>query len=78
VVEELGSNRAIARRLTKRDEQTGREMKVDDREVKRWRERMEKLPFEQYTAEVGADDEDKRGPALIDYLTMIRAKYQRK
>jgi hypothetical protein len=74
---ELSSDSSIARRLTKRDEQTGREMKVDDREVKRWRERMERLPFEQYAAGVEADPE-KRAAAFIDWLIMIRKKYQRK
>jgi hypothetical protein len=78
VAEELGSNRGIARRLSKRDHKTDREMKVDDREVKRWRERMAKLPFEQYAAEVGADDEVMSGATFIDYYTMIRRKHQRK
>jgi hypothetical protein len=75
---ELSSDSSIARRLTKRDEQTGREMKVDDREVKRWRERMESLPFEQYAADVEADDPEKRAAAFTDYYTTIRKKYQRK
>jgi len=77
-VDELTSDRALARRLTKRDEQTGREMKVSPYQVKQWRERMEELSFEQYAAEVGADDEEKRAAAFIDYLTMIRKKPQRK
>jgi hypothetical protein len=77
-IAELSSDISIARRLTKRDEQTGRLMKVNDREVKRWLERMERLPFEQYAADVGADDPEKRAGALIDWLTMIRKKYQRK
>jgi hypothetical protein len=77
-IAELSSDSSIARRLTKRDEQTGREMKVNDREVKRWREQMERLPFEQYADDVGADDPEKRAAALIDWLTMIRKKYQRK
>jgi hypothetical protein len=77
-IAELSSDSSIARRLTKRDEQTGREMKVDDREVKRWRERMERLPFEQYAADVEADDPEKRAAAFIDYYTTIRKKYQRK
>ena len=75
---ELGSNSSIARRLTKQDAQTGREMKVDDREVKRWLDRMEQLPFEQYAADAGADDDEKRAAAFIDYYTMIRKKYRRK
>jgi hypothetical protein len=53
-------------------------MKVDDREVMRWRERMERLPFEQYAAGVEADDPEKRAAAFIDWLIMIRKKYQRK
>jgi hypothetical protein len=77
-IAELSSDSSIARRLTKRDEQTGREMKVNDREVKRWREQMERLPFEQYADDVGADDPEKRAAALIDWMTMIRKKYQRK
>ena len=77
-IAELGSNSSIARRLTKRDEQAGREMKVDDREVKRWLEQMEMLRFEQYAADVGADDDEKRAVAFIDYYTMIHKKYQRK
>jgi hypothetical protein len=74
---ELSGDSSIARRLTKRDEQTGRDMKVDDREVKRWRERMESLPFEQYAADVEADDPEKRAVAFTDWLTKIRKKYQR-
>jgi hypothetical protein len=77
-IAELSSDISIARRLTKRDEQTGREMKVDDREVKRWLEQMERLPFEQYAADVKADDPEKRAVAFIDYYTTIRKKYQRK
>jgi hypothetical protein len=77
-IAELSSDSSIARRLTKRDEQTGREMKVNDREVKRWRERMERLPFEQYADDVGADDPEKRAAAFIDYYMTIRKKYQRK
>jgi hypothetical protein len=73
-VAELSSDRNIARRLTKRDEQTGREMKVNDREVKRWRERMEKQPYEQYAA-AKTDDELMSGAAFIDYYTMIRRKH---
>jgi hypothetical protein len=75
---ELSSDSSIARRLTKRDEQTGHEMKVGDREVKRWRERMKRLPFEQYAADVEADDPEKRATAFIDYYMTIRTKYQRK
>jgi hypothetical protein len=77
-IADLSSDISIARRLTKRDEQTGREMKVDDREVKRWLEQMERLPFEQYAADVEADDPEKRAAAFIDYYTTIRKKYQRK
>ena len=61
-----------ARRLSKVDEQTGREMKVTAYEVVQWRDRVKKVPFEQYVAEVGADDEVKRGVAFIDYWTMVR------
>jgi hypothetical protein len=77
-VAELSSNRSIARHLSKRDEQTGREMKVSRYEIRRWRARAERLPFEQYAADVGADDDEKRAAAFIDWLTMIRKKYQRK
>jgi hypothetical protein len=77
-IAELSSDISIARRLTKRDEQTGREMTVDDREVKRWLEQMERLPFEQYAADVEADEPEKRAAAFIDYYTTIRKKYQRK
>jgi hypothetical protein len=77
-IAELSSDSSIARRLTKIDEQTSREMKVDDREVKRWLEQMERLPFEQYAADVEADDPEKRAAAFIDYYTTIRKKYQRK
>jgi hypothetical protein len=76
-VAEQGSDRAIARRLSKRDEQTGREMKVDGREVKRWRERTEELPYEQYAAGK-TDEEVESGAGLIAYWTMIRKKHQRK
>jgi len=76
-VAELSSDRALARRLTKRDEQTGREMNVSPYQVKQWLARMEELPFEQYATEIGADDEEKRGAAFIDYLT-IHKKHQRK
>lgn len=72
-VKEQTSDRSIARRLTKRDE-----MKVTPHQVKTWRERTEKLPFEQYVADVGADDEEKRAAAWIAWLTMIRKKHQRK
>jgi len=61
-----------ARRLSKVDEQTGREMKVTPYAVVQWRERAKEVPFEQYVAEVGADDEVKRGVAFIDYWAMIR------
>ena len=37
-VAELGSDRSIAERLSKRDEQTGREMSISRYEIKRWRE----------------------------------------
>jgi hypothetical protein len=77
-VAELSSNRSIARHLSKRDEQTGREMKVSRYEIRRWRAWAERLPFEQYAADVGADDDEKRAAAFIDWLTMIRKKYQRK
>ena len=53
-------------------------MKVNDREVKRWHERMERLPYEQYAADVEADNPEKRAAASIDWLTIIRKKYQRK
>jgi hypothetical protein len=75
---EAGSDRSIARLLSKRDEQTGHEMNVSPYEVKQWRERAEELSFTQYAADVGADDEEKRAGALIDYWTMIRRKHQRK
>jgi hypothetical protein len=77
-VTELGSDRSIARLLSKRDEQTGHEMNVSPYDVKRWRERAEGLPFAQYAADVGADDEEKRAAARIDYWAMIRRKHQRK
>jgi len=68
---EQGNALSIARRLTKLDKQIGREMKVTDYEVRQWRERMEKLPFEQFAADRGAADEESRAVALIDYWTMI-------
>src|SRR5215203_156792 len=77
-VAELSSDRSIARLFSKRDEQTGHEMKVSPYEVKRWRERVERLTYEQYLVDVGADDEEKRGFAFIDYHAMIRKKHQRK
>jgi hypothetical protein len=39
---------------------------------------MEELPFEQFAADRGVDDEQKRAAAFIDYLVMIRMRYQRK
>jgi hypothetical protein len=39
---------------------------------------MEKLSFEEFAADMGADDDEKRAAAFIDWLTMIRKKYQRK
>ena len=75
-VAELGSDRSIARYLSKRDEQTDREMKVSPYHVKQWGERMEALPFEQFAADK-TDDEVKSGAARIDYLLMIRKPYQR-
>jgi len=77
-VSEQASDRSIARHLSKRDEQTGHDMKVSPYEVKQWRERAQSLPYEQYLVDVGADDEEKRGFAFIDYHTMIRKKHQRK
>jgi hypothetical protein len=77
-VAELSSNRSIAQQLSKRDEQTGCAMKVSRYEIRRWRARAERLPFEQYAADVGADDDEKRAAAFVDWLTMIRKKYQRK
>jgi hypothetical protein len=77
-VAELSSDRSIARLFSKRDEQTDHEMKVSPYELKRWRERVERLTYEQYLLDVGADDEEKRGLAFIDYHMMIRKKYQRK
>lgn len=75
---EQASARNIARRLTKRDERIGRDLKVSAYEVEQWWKRAEQLPFEQYAAEVGADDEEKRAAAFIDYWAMIRKKHQRK
>lgn len=43
----------IARRLSKRDEQTGCEMNVSAYEVEQWWKRIEKLPFEQFAADRG-------------------------
>jgi hypothetical protein len=71
-VSEQASDRNTARRLSKRDKQTGREMKVTAYEVRQWRDRVRELPFEQYVADVGADDKVKRGAAYIDYWAMIR------
>jgi hypothetical protein len=75
-VAEQSSDRSIARRLTKRDEQTGRVMKVSRDEVKTWRERMERLPYDEFAADK-TDVEVTSGAAFVEYLTMIRKKYQR-
>jgi hypothetical protein len=77
LVEELTTYKGLARHLTKTDEQTGREMNVSRHEVERWIERAEKLLYEQFAAEKGADTEEERAAAFIDYWTMIRKKYQR-
>jgi hypothetical protein len=73
------SDRRLAERLSKRDEQmqTGREMKVTRHQVKEWRARMEELPYEQYASEVGAESDEERAAAFLDYLTMIRADHRR-
>jgi hypothetical protein len=73
------SERNLARLLSKRfDEQIGRDMKVSAYEVKQWLSRARQQSFEQYVADVGADAEEKRAVAFIDYWTMIRKKHQRK
>lgn len=75
-IAELASDRVIARSLTKRDEQTGREMKVTRHQVKEWRARMEELPYEQYASEMGAESDEERAAAFLDYVTMIRADHR--
>jgi hypothetical protein len=70
------SDRRLAERLSKRDEQTGREMKVTRHQVKEWRARMEELPYEQYASEVGAESDEERAAAFLDYVTMIRADHR--
>jgi hypothetical protein len=77
-VSEEASDRSLARLLSKRDEQTDREMRVSPYEIKRWRERAESLTYEQYLVDVGADDEEKRAVAFIDYHAMIRKRHQGK
>ena len=72
------SHSKTAARLSKHDHQIGRDMKVNDREVRRWRERAERLPYEQYAAKVGASDEEQRAVAFIDYWASISKKHQRK
>lgn len=76
-VAELGSYRSIARRLSKHDERTGREMKVSRDQVKEWRERAKRSPYEEYAADKTAD-EVRTGAALLEYWAMIRTKYQRR
>lgn len=71
-VSEETSERNLARLLSKRD------IKVSPYEVGQWLKRVRQLSFEQYVAEVGADDEEKRAVAFIEYWTMIRRKHQRK
>jgi hypothetical protein len=75
---EQASDRNLAKRLSKSDAKTGRALTVTPYEVRMWRERMAKLSFEQFAAEVGADDEEKRAAARIAYWTSIRAKNRRK
>ena len=58
-VDEQSSDRSIAKHLTKRDVQTGREMKVSAYQVKTWRERRERVPLEKFDGD------------LIEYLTLI-------
>jgi hypothetical protein len=53
-------------------------MKVSPYEIRKWRERMEKLSFEAFAAEVGADDEEERAAAFVAWLSMIRRRHQRK
>ena len=67
----------MARYLSKRDEMTGREMKVSRDEIRRWHECMKRLPYETFAADK-TDDEVMSGAAFIDYYRMIRKKYQRK
>jgi hypothetical protein len=75
---EQASDRSVAERLFKVDGQSGREMKVSPYEIRKWRERMEKLSFEAFAAEVGADDEEERAAAFVAWLSMIRRRHQRK
>jgi hypothetical protein len=77
-VAEQASDRSVASRLTKRDHKAGHKMKVSAYEVARWRERAERLPFEEYAALVGADDEEKRAAAFIAWLSRVRKRHQRK
>jgi hypothetical protein len=74
---EQASDRSIAERLSKVDEQTGREMTVSPYEVKMWRERAAKISYERFAAEAGANDEEERAAAFITWLSMIRTKHQR-
>jgi hypothetical protein len=74
---EQASNRNTAKRLSKVDEQTGREMTVSPYEVRKWRERAAKMSYERFAAEAGANDEEERAAAFITWLSMIRTKHQR-
>ncbi len=71
-VSEEVSETNLARLLSKRD------MNVSAYEVGEWLKRARHLSFEQYVANVGADDEEKRAVAFIEYWAMIRKKHQRK
>ena len=73
---EQASARSIARGLSKRDEQIGRDMKVSHYEVRQWWKREEQLPYERFVDEEG--DEVEGIPAFIRYWGMIRRKHQRK
>jgi hypothetical protein len=73
---EQANNRNTAKRLSKVDAQTRREMKVSPYEVRKWRERAERLPYEEFVADVGADEEKRA--AFVNYYTMIRKKHRRK
>jgi hypothetical protein len=71
---ERSSERNVARALTKEDKKIGRVLKVSPYEVKTWRKRAERYPFEEYRADHPCQE---LGEAFINYWSMIRRPYQR-
>jgi hypothetical protein len=69
-LDELAGVRATARRLTKRDEVAGCEMKVTPYMVKQWRQRIRQLPFEEF-------DSDWVSYLKTIYFTKAYKSYQR-